>query len=110
MAHFAFIDGVCTVNTVNLSAHCVSISAPVSIRSVEDGPCMGQLDEKHLPVMRVTGPVRLRFKKVYAASQEHATLFPLWTNKTIFAYDTKPASGADSATNPRMHGTGFLTR
>lgn len=109
MAHFAFIDGVATINAVNLSAHCVSINVPVSIRSVEDGPSMGQLDEKHLPVIRVTGPVRFRFKKDFASAQVHATLFPLWTNKTIFAYDAKPTSAADSAANPRVNGTGFIS-
>lgn len=110
MAHFAFIDGVCTINAVSLAQHCVSMNVPVSTRSVEDGPCMGQLDAKFLPVINETGPVVYRFKKDFAAAQVHATLFPLWKNKTTFTYDAKPTSGADGATNPRVHGTGFITR
>ncbi len=109
MAHFAFTDGVCTINAVSLAAHCVSMNVPVSTRSVEDGPCMGQTDAKFLPTVNMTGPVRFRFKKDFAASQVYATLFPLWLARTIFAYDAKPTSAADGAANPRVNGTGFIS-
>ena len=109
MAHFAFIDGVATINAVNLSAHCRSIDLTLSTRKVEDGPCMGQLDVKFLPTINETGPFHVRFKNDFAAAQVYATLFPLWQAKTIFAYDCKPTSGADSATNPRLNGTGFIS-
>ena len=109
MAHFAFTDGKCVINSVDLSAHCVSMNVPVSTRKVEDGPCMGQADVKYLPVINESGPVRYRFKKDFAASQVYATLYTLWKNKTTFAYDAKPTSGVDSATNPRINGTGFIS-
>lgn len=70
---------------------------------------MGQTDVKFLPVINMTGPVRFRFKKDFAAAQVYATLFPLWQAKTIFAYDAKPTSAVEGATNPRVNGTGFIT-
>jgi len=110
MAHFAFIDGVATINSVALSAHCRSVDVTLGLRMVEDGPCMGQTDIKSLPALRETGPIRLVFKNDFAAAQVYATLFPLWQNKTAFTYDVKPTSGADSATNPRLNGTGYLSK
>lgn len=110
MAHFAFVDGVATINAINLSAHCTGVDVEVRARTVEDGPCMGQADVKHLHVIKETGPVVLRFKQDFATGLVHQTVFPLWNNKTVFAYDVKPTSGADSATNPRLNGTGLVTR
>ena len=110
MAHFAFVDGIATINAVALSAHCRGVDVEVGAEVVEDGPCMGQTDRKYLHVIKTTGPIRLRFKQDFAAAQVHATIFPLWNNKTVFAYDVKPTSGADGATNPRLNGTGLITR
>jgi len=109
MAHFAFVDGIATINAVNLAAHCRSVDLTLKLRMVEDGPCMAQTDMKSIPVLKESGPLRLVFKNDFAAAQVYATLFPLWQNKTSFTYDVKPTSGADSATNPRLNGTGYLS-
>lgn len=109
MAHFAFTDGVATINAVALSAHCTGIDVNVSTRSAEDGPCMGQTAVKFVPIIRQTGPIRAQFKQDFASSQTYATIHALWAASTIFTYAFKPTSGADGATNPNLTGTGFIS-
>ena len=109
MAHFSFTDGVATLNAVNLSIHCVSIDVEGETRTVEDGPSMGQTDAKFLPVVKVAN-LRVRFKQDFAGAAVHATLWPLWSNKTTFAYAFRPTSAAISSTNPEFQGSGFITR
>lgn len=109
MAHFVFNDGKAVINAVDLSAHCTGIDVNVSTREAEDGPCMGQTAVKMLPVIRMTGPLRVQFKQDFAAAQVHATIHALWAANTVFTYAFKPTSGADATTNPNLTGTGFIT-
>lgn len=105
MAHFAFVDGKAVINTVDLSAHCVSIDMAGETRFIEDGPCMSQLVMKELPVIK-KGNASARFKQDFAGAQVHATLWPLWNNKTAHNIAFRPTSGAISATNPDITGAG----
>lgn len=105
MAHFAFIDGKVTVNLIDLSAHVVSVENEGETQFVVDGPCMGHVTEKKLPVIK-RGTLRVRFKQDFTAALVHATLFPLWNNKTAHTVLCRPTSGAISATNPEMTAIG----
>jgi len=105
MGHFAFVDGKATVNAVDLSAHVVSVDTEGETRFVEDGPSMGQLVVKELPIIK-KGNATVRFKQDFASAQVHATLWPLWNNKTAHAVLIRPTSAAISAANPEITATG----
>ena len=110
MAHFPFIDGKAVINAIDLSAHVTGIEMEGETQTVVDGPCMGHLVEKKLPVIK-RGNIRVRFKQDFAAALVHATLFPLWNGKTAHNVFLRPTSGAISATNPDMTATGaYLVR
>lgn len=110
MSHLAFIDGKATINAIDLSAHVTGVTIEGETQTVVDGPCMGHLSEKRLPVIK-RGTVRVRFKQDFASSLVHQTLFPLWNNKTAHNVLLRPTSGAISATNPEMTATGaYLVR
>ena len=102
MSHFTFTDGFATLNSVDLSAHLVGGDLTYDNRTVEDGPCMGQVTAKNLFVIANWG-ARLRFKQDFAAAQVHATLSPLALAGTTFAIRLRPdKSDAISATNPEL--------
>lgn len=110
MAHFPFIDGKAVINAVDLSPHVVSIETEGETQFVVDGPCMGHATEKKLPVIK-RGTVRVRFKQDFAAALVHATLWPLWNNKTAHNVFCRPTSAVISATNPDITASGaYLAR
>lgn len=110
MAHFSFIDGKAVINAIELSAHVTGIDAEGETEFAVDGPCMGHLSEKKLPVIK-RGSVRVRFKQDFATNLVHQTLFPLWNAKTAHNVLLRPTSGAISATNPDITATGaYLAR
>lgn len=105
MSHYAFVDGKCVINAVDLSTHVVEVETAGETDTVVDGPCMGHTVVKELPTIK-RGRLRVRLKQDFASNLVHQTLQPLWTNKTAHTVLVRPTSAAISATNPDMTAAG----
>lgn len=100
MAKFIFDDGVCLINSVDLSDHVRSVT--VSDNSEEhDVTAMGANNRQKMLGLG-DGTIEIEFYQDFAAAEVHQTLQPLKGSNTAFPVFVKPTSAAISATNPQI--------
>lgn len=80
-----FYNAKVTVNGVDLSDDVRAIGGfPLAIAKV-DNSGMSNLQDRSIPGTKSVGDIGISFKQNYSATKVHATLFPLWTNRSIVA-------------------------
>ena len=89
---------VVTVATVDLTDMCSAATVTSLIEALED-TAFGTGSRTYTAGL-ANNEITLTFYASYAASETYATLQPLVGNKTTI--DVQPASGAESATNPKF--------
>lgn len=100
MAKFIFDDGVCLINSVDLSDHVRSIT--VNDESEDhDVTAMGANSRQRLLGLGDAN-IEIELYQDFAAGEVHATLQPLKGSNTPFPVFIKPTSAAISATNPQV--------
>lgn len=93
---------VVTVNSIDLSDQCTGATVNIAVDQLE-ATAFGDTARKYVAGLQ-TNSVTLDFYASFAASETWATLKSLvGTTTTVIV---KPASGADSATNPGLTFTG----
>lgn len=104
MAKYLLTDGFVSVNGVDLSDHAFGISTPEETESV-DVSGFSATGAKEFLAGQKTQSVTINFLQDFAASKVHATLQPLFTNRTTFPIIIRPTSAGASATNPSLSGS-----
>ena len=104
MAKYLFTDGYVFVNSVDLSDHAFSMDTPESHEQV-DVSGFSATGTKEFLAGQTTQEITIGFLQDFAASKVHATLQPLFTNRTQFLITVKPTSSGVSSTNPTFSGT-----
>lgn len=99
MAKFIIQTTTLTVNGVDLSDHAQSVSVEGTADEV-DVSAMGGNGYREWLIGLKDATITVNWFQDFAAAEVDATLFPLWGSNTPFVVETKPTSGAISATNP----------
>ncbi len=107
MAKEGAFQGYIEVNGVDLSDHCREFDA---VKGHTDIPqnAMGDSDEYGAAGLK-QGPITASFIQDFAAANVHATINPLYENKTKFPIVWRNTSGAASATNPEHSGDFYVS-
>lgn len=88
-----------TINAVDLSDHCESLSIEVATNK-HPAAAMGELQDYDLAgTLQISDP-QITFFQDYAAAKVYATIHAAWAARTTFNIVAKASSGAASATNP----------
>lgn len=106
MAKVVLTDARVTVNGVNLSDHCSSVTVETSKDEV-DVTAFGATFKQLLAGIG-DATVTLSVFQDFAAASVHATVWPLYSAGTTFPVTVRPTSGAESATNPTFTMTGVI--
>lgn len=104
MGKLILTDASITINGVDLSDHAFSVETPEE-HEVIDVSGFSPTGTKESLAGQNTQTVTIGFLQDYAASKVHATLQPLFTNRTTFPIVIKPTSGAVGPTNPKLSGS-----
>jgi len=105
MASIVLKDASVVINSVDLSAWCLSAEISYDADQVEDTN-MGDNTHIYLAGTLLNWTMTFEFTQDFAASAVHATLFSLVNTATTIV--VKPTSGAVSATNPSWTGSGII--
>lgn len=105
MATFVLKDADVTVNSVNLSDWCTSVTVKVEVDDQED-TAMGDDYRSRVGGLK-DWSIDLDFNADFAANAVDQTLFSLLG--TSIAVTVKPTSGSTSATNPQYSGNVLVT-
>jgi hypothetical protein len=105
MATFVLKDADVTVNSVNLSDWCTSVTVKVEVDDQED-TAMGDDYRSRVGGLK-DWSIDLDFNADFAANAVDQTLFSLLG--TSVAVTVKPTSGTTSATNPQYSGNVLVT-
>lgn len=106
MAKVVLTDARVTVNGVNLSDHCSTVTVETNKDEV-DVTSFGAAFKQLLAGIG-DATITLAVFQDFAAGSVHATVWPLYTAGTSFAVTVRPTSAAESATNPTMTMTGVI--
>lgn len=106
MAKVVLTDARVTVNGVNLSDHCSSVTVETSKDEV-DVTSMGATFKQLLAGIG-DATVTLSVFQDFAAGSVHATIQPLFAAGSTFPVTVRPTSAAESATNPTFTMTGII--
>lgn len=106
MAKFVLKNAVVTVNAVDISNHCSSVTIETTFDEVDVTSFGGTYREIVQGMGDAT--VTLSLFQDYAAASVDATLWPLSQSGSSFPVTVKPTNSAVSATNPRYDMTGVL--
>ena len=101
-----FRDGVITVNGVNLSDHCESITDSLGTAKLPS-QCMGDTYEYNDPGL-LSWSVGARFIADFASANVYATLKTMMLARAKHNVVWAHASGAKTATNPSFSGLAFI--
>lgn len=99
MAIFIMQTTTVSVNGVDLSDHARSVTVEGTSDEV-DVTAFGGTGYKATLLGMKDASITVDWLQDFAAAEVDATLFPLWGSNTPFVVETKPTSGAISATNP----------
>lgn len=105
MATFVLKDAYVSVNGVNLSDHCRSVSLSYEAEAV-DATAMGNDTKVNVSGLK-DWSVSITFAQDYAASSVDATLWPLIGGNPV-TVEIRPTSAARSETNPAYSGSAVL--
>lgn len=105
MATFVLKDADVTVNAVNLSDWCTSVTVKIEVDDQED-TAMGDDYRSRVGGLK-DWSIDLDFNADFAANAVDQTLFSLLG--TSIAVTVKPTSGTTSATNPQYSGNVLVT-
>jgi hypothetical protein len=94
----AFTNAYISVNGVDLSNHCTTVSVETT-RDEVDVTAMGATQKVVTPGLG-DGTISATFLQDYAAGSVDATLNPLSTTTTPFTVEVRPVNAARSPTNP----------
>ena len=105
-----FYNAKVSVNGVDLSDDVRAIGGfPLGIAKL-DSSGMGDLQDRSIPGTQSIGDIAVSFKQNYTAAKVHATLMPLWTNRTIVAMVVQPDSDEPTGVeNPEFTVNVFLS-
>ena len=108
MGTFALTNADVTVNTVDLSAWCKSVSLTLE-RDVVDDTNMGDTTVINLEALK-NWSITITFSQDFAATKVDATLWSVYNSASgTCAVVIIPAGDTVGATNPSYTGTGLLT-
>jgi hypothetical protein len=99
VAKFVIKDAVITVNAVDLSDHCSSVTVEGTTDEV-DVTSFTAASYREFTDGFKDATITATFFQDFAASEVDATLQPLWANGTEFAVTVKHRSTATSGSNP----------
>lgn len=100
MASFAFTNAFVSINAVDLSTFCRSVTLNVEAEDLED-TAMGDTFRSRIGGLK-DWSVDLEFNQDFAASAVDVSIFSLLG--TVVAVIVKPVNAAASATNPQYSG------
>lgn len=100
MAHFVTKDAVLTVDGVNLSDHVTDLELSTERDEVE-ATGMGATNKVYVAGLG-DATISVTFMQDFAATEVHATLYPLSNSNTPFVVTVKPTSATTSTTNPQF--------
>lgn len=106
MATLVYTDATITVNAVNLSDHCRSLTLNYEAEMLDDTVMGTSGTRSSKPGLKTWG-IDVEFLQDFAAANVDATLFPL-VGADSFPVAIKPTSGAISSTNPEYSGNAVL--
>lgn len=104
MAKYLFTDGYVVVNGVNLSNHAFRMDTPQENERVDVSGFSSTGTKEYLAGQKEES-VTIGFLQDFGAALVHATLEPLFRNRTIHLVELRPTSAAVSATNPKLSGS-----
>lgn len=99
MAKFVMKDSVLTVNSVNLSDHCSSVTLEITSDEV-DVTGFTAANFREFTDGFKDGTIAATMFQDFAAASVDATLWPLFNAGSVFPVTVKATSAATSATNP----------
>lgn len=106
MAAFVLTDASVTINSVDLSDHCKSVTIEYSA-AAEDDTVMGDTTKSSIAGL-LEWSMSIEFAQDHAASNVDATLFPL-IGAAAFTVTVIPVNATVTATNPSFSGSAILT-
>jgi hypothetical protein len=106
MAKFVLKNPIITVNSVDLSDHCSSVTIETQFDEV-DGTGFGATYKQLLQGLG-DATITLSMFQDFVAGSVDATLWPLSQSGATFPVTVKPTSAAVGATNPRYDMTAVL--
>lgn len=98
------------VNAVDLSAKCTQLGEVAQSREEQDITAFGDAIRKMQSTLEASPELPATFNQDFAGGSVHATLQPLFTNKTEFNVAVRPTNAVISATNPEFQFTATLIR
>jgi hypothetical protein len=106
VAKVVLTDARITINGVNLSDHCSSVTVETSKDEV-DVTSFGATFKQILAGLG-DATITVSVFQDFAAASIHATVWTLYNAGTSFPVTVRPTSAAESATNPTMTMTGII--
>jgi hypothetical protein len=106
MGKFILKDCVTTINGIDFSDHCSSVTIDLKKAAVDTTNFSGGGKEQMAGLK--SDEFTIDLQQDFAAAEIDATLFPLYSNNTEFVVTVKPTAAAVSATNPLYSGTCIL--
>jgi hypothetical protein len=106
VAKVVLLDARVTVNGVNLSDHCSSVTVETNKDEVDVTSFGASFKQILAGIGDAT--ITLNVFQDFAGGSVHATIWPLYTAGTSFVVTVRPTSAAESATNPTMTMTGVI--
>lgn len=107
MAKHVLYNAVVTINGVDLTNRCKSISWNGSIDK-QPAAAMGEDESYSMPGVKDVGDITMEFYQDYANTSVYITLKALWAARTVFTLTAKADSAADAATNPNFTVSAFV--
>lgn len=102
MAVVAFVDGVLTLNSVDLSDHVESATLEIEGTELDASSIADDWDVTVLGRKRFT--LNITFFDDFASSKVDATVWAAFNAGTAIGFTLKPTSGTISSTNPEYQG------
>lgn len=99
MAKFVMKDAVVTVNGVNLSDHCSSVTVETTKDEV-DVTAFTSAAYRDILDGFADATITATFFQDFAAASVDLTLFPLYNNSSVFSVKVKASSATTSNNNP----------
>ncbi len=103
MSKFLLEDCYVEIDGVDLSDHAFNIDTPSERERVEVSGFNPNGNREFLAGLREDS-VTVQFLQDFAASEVHATLWPIYNTRDTVYLRVRPTSSAASATNPELHG------
>lgn len=104
MPKYLLTDGFVSVNGVDLSNHAFRMDTPQENERVDVSGFSSTGTKEYLAGQKEES-ITVGFLQDFAAAKVHATLEPLFRNRTVFLIELRPTSAAVSATNPKLSGS-----